>query len=832
MDTPDDELTIMDLVDDYVPDNTVIGPDNSDSDLTLDDFLYDPEIILQAAESSTLDTDQGEDLSDSQSVNQVADEITNNIENTTNNFGDVSDSETNVRVENIDLGDDTEQIAPTTETHVTNITNNTDPVVQESVSDLTVTTDNLVEVTVEGNKEQNDLLASIDKTLENQFLAEERDRRKNAIINEATPFDFLVNQKGISGISDSKGGMSAAELAAAIAAGSMLKKGGGGKDKPPKKDWKNKTTKEKFKTGGRWASATAIGSIVAATAIDKFGGLPSWIPFVGEDEDGNSDSPVIDAAATVAGVGGAYWAGKKWLGSKGGPSVVETPETTSLNPAADTDNQKKSESKDKGKESGNKAKGSKWAELADKKPKVTKAGMVGAAVSAGMTAHQIYEIRNDDTLTEDEKNQGTAYLSGNLLAGSAGAAAGTWGGAKLGAGVGLALGGPIGAAIGGTFGALAGGIAGYVLSDSSGLSEWGADSAVDLYEKSKELGFFEEAAKIAEESKTEEAQQDQSEVKPESVQDKTVKLDSEGLPIDTKKFPEPIIFKGKDLRGVLSADQKDLTPVQMQMKELLTSVIHEQDNIRSQESSLLLARVLETQSVIATDTKAEVEKTDTAVTKIKEVGTSETTKILEATASKEKELVQVSQAFDVFGNALTDSIGLLTTELSDLNENLWDIVSIFEGDSETNKRIEEIQRKYEQSQATNTNSMFSRMFDRSTVTDTTAKAQPAQSRPNYVMDTQTHDYTVANIDESDINVQPDQPIIMDVQQQTVPQGQQYGAQGRAKQARPEKATIKTVTRKDFDKSGASGFGGGAPTLANTPVHMEDATLNLINIGAL
>lgn len=775
MPTPEEVLSILDLVDDYVPDGTIIGPDNSDeTDLLPADFLFDPDAILQASESGSIQdiVDDPNDLEDSDKDPVVE-----------NNFAGTSDSSTNVSVENIEVTN-----ADDTDNSVSNVTNIVDPEITDAVDDLTVATSDLTDIVAEGTEEQNDLLASIDKTLDAQYQASERERRKNAIINETTPFDFLVDQGGISGSRNQNGsGSSLADLAAAAAGGGLLNRNKKGDDDPDKKKkWSEKTGKEKLKTGGKAAIVTALAGLVALTGYEKFfgdSGTPSWVPFVGEDDQGNSDSPVMDAATTVAALGATAYGANKLMQPKVDVTPTDVNSENLSEPEAD---KPKPVIKD------GTAKTSLW----DKVKSVGKSGSAaagklgGGLVTAAMTAAQIAELRNDDTLTEDQKNVGTARLVG-----------GTATGALAGAATGAALGSVI-PFFGTAIGALIGGAAGYYAAESSGLTDWGAQAAEDLYETSKDLGFFSDASETTlNEAEEKTALVDDTLNKKEVVKPVESQVDQkiEG----TIPFATVVIPKGTETKSDVSVSDQQY--VYDKQSSSTTDLITKSTNVIAAPS--LVASVDKTTATTATDVQKLVTN-------------------------------NLATNFDIFGITLTDSINLLTSELVALNENLWDVVDIFEGDSETNKRLVDMQKEYELNKVENNSSMFSRMFDRSAITNNSApaKIQPAKTQPsNYVLDAnQTQSYTTAtNINEADINVQPDAPMIMEFPVVQQPQAQQqYGNQNKAKQSRPDKATIKTVTKRDFNKSSSVGIGGGSPTLANTPVHIEDATLQLINMGAL
>lgn len=784
MPTPEEVLSILDLVDDYVPDGTIIGPDNSDeTDLLPADFLFDPDAILQASESGSIQdiVDDPNDLEDSDKDPVVE-----------NNFAGTSDSSTNVSVENIEVTN-----ADDTDNSISNVTNIVDPEITDAVDDLTVATSDLTDIVAEGTEEQNDLLASIDKTLDAQYQASERERRKNAIINETTPFDFLVDQGGISGSRNQNGsGSSLAELAAAAAASRLLDRNKKGDDDDPdrKKKWSEKTGKERLRAGGRAGIVTALAGLVALTGYEKFfgdSGTPSWVPFVGEDDQGNSDSPVMDAATTVAALGATAYGANKLMQ----PKVDVTPTDVNAENLTEPDADKpKPVIKD----------GTTKTSLWDKVKSVGKSGsasvgklgggLVNAALTTAMTAAQIAELRSDDTLTEDEKNVGTASLAGGATTGLGASLAGSAAGAALGSlifpGVGTAIGGILGGAYA------------YMKAEESGLNEWGSEAAVNLYETSKEHGFFSDASETTlNEAEEKTALVDDTLNKKEVVKPVESQVDQkiEG----TIPFATVVIPKGTETKSDVS--------------------VSDQQYVYDKQSSSTTDLITKSTNVIAApNLVASVDKTTaTTATDVQKLVTN-----------------NLAANFDIFGITLTDSINLLTSELVALNENLWDVVDIFEGDSETNKRLVDMQKEYELNKVENNSSMFSRMFDRSAITNNSApaKIQPAKTQPsNYVLDAnQTQSYTTAtNINEADINVQPDAPMIMEFPVVQQPQAQQqYGNQSKANQSRPDKATIKTVTKRDFNKSSSVGIGGGSPTLANTPVHIEDATLQLINMGAL
>lgn len=768
------ELNIIDLLDNYVPDDSVVTPDNNDdTNITAEDFAPDQIVDVQTTESSSSVEDSVQEVSE--------------------------DNDGNTIVNNTDI------------TEVTNTTNeyttqSNDTEISEGISDLSEVTQDLVGITAEGNEQQQDLLGSIDSTLRNQFEAEEKQRRKDAIINETTPFDFLIgNQANASNSNSSSNGM-LGDLATAAAAAAAARRGGEKDDKSKDKKWKDKTTGERVRTGARVGLkgliATAITAAVGATAYDKLGGeLPEWVPFVGEDEEGNSDSPVADAAATAGLVGATYLGGKKAYQAMTAPKdVVETADTTEADKPKDVDadsDKKNSVSDD-----------------TDKAPKkfglknFSKAGLAGAAVTAAMTISDIVNIRNDETLTQEQKNISTAELAGSTVTAGGSAIVGGIAGAKIGAGLGLLAGpaAPIVSPILGVLGGIAGSMGAIELAENSGIVEYGQNLAVDVYEASSNLT------------------------------DST-----EQLYKDTVAGVNSSVKAGKEVLANAGNAITNFASSLFTSTESTTNAIV--DNTLSSK-----IKVLESTSDFSAETSQAFNVNSTEPNSVgmlaKSIGLLPTALSPIITLSSES----LNGLFSNFGFSLTDSIDGLKEEISEIGDALWDnIVGIFEGDSDTERALKEAQKKFDNN-TKQESGLFSNFFgfgkDSKTVVvnNTTPVAPVSKPKPKQTYSAAPLDPslnldsdfgTAVNVTEAGMLVNPDPaPVINNFVEERSSDKSSYGKESKREQKRPEKASIKTVSRKDFSGKTQSGTGSGVPSLSNTPVHMEDATLNLVNLGIL
>lgn len=768
------ELNIIDLLDNYVPDDSVVTPDNNDdTNITAEDFAPDQVVDVQTTESSSSVEDSVQDVSE--------------------------DSDGNTIVNNTDI------------TEVTNTTNeyttqSDDTQISEGISDLGEVTQDLVGITAEGNEQQQDLLGSIDSTLRNQFEAEEKQRRKDAIINETTPFDFLIGSDStLSGRAGQNGGM-LGDLATAAAAAAAARRGGEKDDKSKDKKWKDQTTSERVRTGARAGikatGLAAIAALVGATAYDKLGGeLPEWVPFVGEDKEGNSDSPVADAAATAGLVGATYLGGKKAYQAMTTPKdVVETADTTEADKPKDVDidsDKKNSVSDD--------------TDEASKKfglKNVSKAGLIGTAVTTAMSVAEIVNIRNDETLTQEQKNVATADLVGSTAVQGGAAWVGGLAGAKIGAGLGLLAGpaAPIVSPILGVLGGIAGGMGAIELAENSGIVEYGQNLAVDVYEASSNLT-----------DSTEQLYKD------------TVA----GVHSSVKAGKEVLANAGNAITNFASS-------LFTSTKSTTNAIV---DNTLSSKM-----KVLESTSDFSMETYQAFDVNSTEPNSVgmlaKSIGLLPTALSPIITLSSES----LNGLFSNFGFSLTDSIDSLKEEISEIGDALWDnIVGIFEGDSDTERALKEAQKKFDNN-TKQESGLFSNFFgfgkDSKTVVvnNTTPVAPVSKPKPKQTYSAAPLDPslnldsdfgTAVNVTEAGMLVNPDPaPVINNFVEERSNDKSSYGNESKREQKRPEKASIKTVNRKDFSGKTQSGTGSGVPSLSNTPVHMEDATLNLVNLGIL
>jgi hypothetical protein len=769
------ELTIIDLLDNYVPDDTVVTPDNNDdTNITAEDFAPDQIVDVQTTENSSSVEDTVQDISEDESGNTVINNTSiTEVSNTTNEYTTQSD----------------------------------DTQLSEGISDLGEVTQDLVGVTVEGNEQQQDLLGSIDATLRNQFEADEKQRRKDAIINETTPFDFLIgSDSSLSGRAGQNGGM-LGDLAAAAAAAAAARGGNNKDEKAKNKKWKDQTTSEKIRSGARTGikatGLAAIAALVGATAYDKLGGkLPEWVPFTGEDSEGNSDSPIADAAATAGLVGATYLGGKKVYQAYTAPKdVVETADTAEADKPkeVDSDSDKKNSVSNDTDKSPDKKFGLK---------NFNKAGLAGAAVTTAMTVSEIVNIRNDETLTQEQKNVATADLVGSTVASGGAAWAGGAVGAKLGASAGLLTGpaAPIMVPLLGVLGGIAGSMGAIELAENSGLVEFGQNLAVDVYETSSNL--------------TDSADQ---------------------LYKDTVASVDATVKSGKELLAGAGNAITNFANSLFTSNETTANAIV--DNTLSTKM-----KVLESTSDFSMETYSAFDVNSTEQNSIgmlaKSIG------LLPASLSP---IINLSTEglvglFSTFGISLTDSIDSLKEEISEIGDALWDnIVGIFEGDSDTERALKDAQKKFD-SNTKQESGIFSNFFgfgndSKTVVVNNTApvapvgRLKPKQTYtatpldPNLNIDS---DYgTAVNVTEAGMVVNPDPaPVINNFVEERPVEKSGYGNSSKREQKRPEKASIKTVSRKDFGGKTQSGTGSGVPSLANTPVHMEDATLNLVNLGIL
>lgn len=801
----DSELKdLMDILDNYVPDNTIIDQTNAD------DTVIDP--------SDFIPTDVK-----SETTVIVENESTTNIESSEVVDGDDSSQEINAQTVDASVTNDTS-------TSVTNVTNVDNTAVVDSVTELTEATQNVADAVEQGDKDQQLILESIDGILKDQAEADERDRRKAAIINETTPFDYFVDAQN-NGATDGANGAAGGGLL-----GGMLPPFGGGSDKNREKDkkWKDKTTKEKFKTGakvgGKAALVAALVGLVGLTVKDKFfpDGVPEWMPFVGEDEEGNSDSPISDAVASVGLAGAGYYgakkAGEKFFGkdiqvdadTKVGAKAIDTDADSDAKSSTVTDTEEKQKKTDdpdsdtkkaisndtkdvddpKSKDKWYKSLGKKFSPVAkyadDAIANTGKflgraAGPVAALAASGFDAYsQISEIQNDATLTEDQKSVKTAEVAGTTAT--------TAGAVAAGAAVGQML-IPIP-----VVGALIGGYAGQLIAENTGLAEAGGEFAVSAYETFNEI------------SDTAGEMYDNA----EKVYDDTV---ASGKQIVSNATDAVSSYVG----GLFGLTDSASNAIKDNTKKS-AAVVRESTEYFN----------METMEMIDPESKNPSSVGQT-------VSTMSNWPLLFGPVLGLAG-VGLKTLFDEFGSTILDGITDLTDKIGEFGDMLWDnLVNVFEGDSDTDRALEDAKKKFE-SNTNEESSFFSNIFGSSKPKNnilvvppsggnipTAPKPQTNYTRAPLVTDP---DVRVDNIDTS-MNVKATdstQAIPMVDERDFGNVTNNY--YGNSNKPETKQAVMKTVSKREMSKAQNNGVSFAAPSLNNTPSTVADPVLGLVNMGAL
>lgn len=816
----DSELKdLMDMLDNYVPDNSVVDPNNAE------DTVIDP-------------ADFAPDDKKSETTIVVDSENTTNIESSEIVDGDDNSSVINgTSVDASTINDNS--------TIVNNVTNTDNSEVVDGVSELTEATQNVADVVEQGNKDQEQILSSIDETLKDQFEAQERDRRKAAIINETTPFDYFVDAQnnGAAGGADNANGGGLL--------GGMLPPFGGGKDRDPKQDkkWKDKTKGEKFKSGlklgAKATAAAALLALVGITAKDKFfpDGMPEWMPFVGEDEEGNSDSPISDSVAAVGLAGAGYYgakkAGEKFFGNdvqvddgtvkadvKDADVDTDTDATKNKaddkpksddKPKADTDknaDSKKAISDDtkdvddpKSKDKWYKSLGKKFAPAAkyadDALASTGKflgkaAGPVASLAASGFSAYsQISDINANTELTEDEKNTEIAKVAGSTVVDGAASAGGFMAGAATGAAIGSVI--PVvGTAVGGVVGGLIGGFGGSMLAEATGLTEAGGEFAAAAFNTYEDIS--DTASKMYDEA---------------------------------GKVYDSTISSGKQMVS-------DAT-------DAVSSYVSGLFGLTDSASSAIKDNTVKSAAVVRESTEyfnmETMEMIDPESKNPSSVG--QTVSVMSNWPALFAPVlglagVGLQTLFDEFGSTILDGITDLTEKIGEFGEMLWDnLVNVFEGDSDTDRALEEAKKKFE-SNTDEESGFFSNIFGSSKpknniVVVPGGGSAPAPKAPQSYKQTPlvtAPDVKVDNIDTS-MNVKAVDNV------QVIPMSDDrefgsvvnnyYGSQSKTETKRPE---MKTVSRREINKGQNNGVSLAAPSLNNTPSTVADPVLGMVNMGAL
>jgi hypothetical protein len=771
---------LLDILDNYVPDSSLVNQDNSS------DYIIDP-------------SDFASDLTDK------------NIESY------VTVTSEAINVENTDIVDDSDQ-------NTIQITDNTEVV--ESVTELQETTENVVDLIEEGNKEQSTLLNSIDDTLKDQFEAQERDRRKAAIINETTPFDHFVNAQNTrdADVNQNNGG--------GLLGGLIPPFGGGAKDRKDKdKKWKDKTKGEKFKTGlattGKYAAIATLLGLVGLTAKDKLfpEGMPDWMPFVGEDEDGNSDSPISDAVATVGLAGAGYYGAKKAGQAVFGNDVkisdvdskvdVNDLDPDSKNTKAISDNTKDLDT-DKNKSSWFKSLGKKFSDSPedidpkDSKFKFSGKGMAAITVLAsGINAYQqVSEINKDEDLTEEDKNKKIANLAGTtavdttaqLAGGLAGAKAGAALGATIGTLVFPGIGTAVGGAIGGIAGSIGGSMAGSMIMDTLGFTEAGGEVATAAYETVADIS--DTASKMYD--------------------------NAEKIYVDTvesgKKLADAATTSiSKYVSGLFSYTDSTASSIKNNTDESANLITESTAYFNTKTGELLNPESKNANSIGQTvSLMSQWPMMFAPILGL--VGTD------------------MQKLFGEFGSTITDSINTLTEELGELGDLLWDnLVNVFEGDDETDRALEDAKKKFNGNSSDQETGFFKNLFGNNkpknniiVVPNSSSGNVPAPKVPNYRPNSFKSPEIKSDIMDSGMNVQAVdnvQVVPMETQspfKETV--NNYYGSNSVKPKA--DKPVMKMVPRREMKKAENNGISFAAPSLDNTPNTVQDATLGLLNIGVL
>lgn len=813
----DSELKdLMEMLDNYVPDNSVVDPNNAE------DTVIDPADFVPDAKKS-------------ETTIVVGNENTTNIESSEIVDGDDNSSVINGTSVDASTVNDNSTI-------VNNVTNTDNSEVVDGVSELTEATQNVADVVEQGNKDQEQILSSIDETLKDQFEAQERDRRKAAIINETTPFDYFVDAQNNGAAGGANGAAGGGGLL-----GGMLPPFGGGKDRDPKeeKKWKDKTKGEKFKTGlatgGKLAAAAALLALVGVTAKDKFfpDGMPEWMPFVGEDEEGNSDSPISDAVAAVGLAGAGYYgakkAGEKFFGNDiqvddGSVKAdvkdadVDTDSTKnkadykpkSVESDSDTENKdsKKAISDDtkdvddpKSKDKWYKSLGKKFepvAKYADDALASTgkflgkAAGPVASLAASGFSAYQqISDINANAELTEDEKNTEIAKVAGSTVVDGAASAGGFMAGAATGAAIGSVI--PVvGTAVGGVVGGLIGGFGGSMLAEATGLTEAGGEFAVAAFNTYEDIS--DTAGKMYDEA--------------EKVYDSTV-------------------ASGKQMVS-------DAT-------DAVSSYVSGLFGLTDSASSAIRDNTVKSAAVVRESTEyfnmETMEMIDPESKNPSSVG--QTVSVMSSWPALFAPVlglagVGLQTLFTEFGSTILDGITDLTEKIGEFGEMLWDnLVNVFEGDSDTDRALEEAKKKFE-SNTDEESGFFSNIFGSSKpknniVVVPGGGSAPQPKAPQSYKQTPlvtAPDVKVDNIDTS-MNVKAVDNV------QVIPMSDDrefgsvvnnyYGNQSKTETKRPE---MKTVSRREINKGQNNGVSLAAPSLNNTPSTVADPVLGMVNMGAL
>lgn len=791
---------LMDILDNYVPDNSVVDPSNAE------DTVIDPADFAPTNPKN-------------ETTIVVGGETTTNVESSEVVDGD--DNSSTISGQTVDASTNNE-----TTTVINNVTNTDNSEVVDGVSELTEATQNVADVVEQGNKDQEQILSSIDETLKDQFDAQERDRRKAAIINETTPFDYFVDAQN-NGMNGGANGANGGGLL-----GGMLPPFGGGNDRDPKKDkkWKDQTKGEKLKTGlktgGKLAAAAALVGLVGLTVKDKFfpEGMPDWMPFVGEDEEGNSDSPISDSVAAVGLAGAGYYgakkAGEKFFGKDIQVDDVET--KADVKPAdVDTDStvsktdddKSKTEAKDsdtkksitddtkdvddpKSKDKWYKSLGNKFAPVAkyadDALASTGKflgkaAGPVASLAASGFSAYsQISDINANTELTEDEKATEIAKVSGSTAV--------TAGATLAGAAIGQVL-IPIP-----VVGAAIGGFAGEWLAESTGLAEAGGEFAATTYETFNNISDTATSAYST----------------AEKVYDDTV-------------------ASGKQM--VSNAT------------DAVSSYVSSLFGLTDSASSAIKDNTVKSAAVVRESTEyfnmETMEMIDPESKNPSSVG--QTVSLMSEWPALFSPVlglagVGLQALFSEFGSTILDGITDLTDKIGEFGDMLWDnLVNVFEGDSDTDRALDEAKKKFE-SNTDEESSFFSNIFGSSKpknnvlVVPNSGSAPPPKPRSNQSYSqaplVTSPDVKVDNIDTS-MNVKAVDNV------QAVPMADDrefgsvvnnyYGNQNKAETKRPE---MKTVSRREINKGQNNGISLSAPSLNNTPSTVADPVLGMVNMGAL
>lgn len=804
---------LMDILDNYVPDNSVVDPSNAE------DTVIDPADFAPTNPKN-------------ETTIVVGGETTTNVESSEVVDGD--DNSSTISGQTVDASTNNE-----TNTVINNVTNTDNSEVVDEVSELTEATQNVADVVEQGNKDQEQILSSIDETLKDQFDAQERDRRKAAIINETTPFDYFVDAQN----NGMDGGANGANSGGLL--GGMLPPFGGGNDRDPKKDkkWKDKTKGEKLKTGlktgGKLAAAAALVGLVGLTVKDKFfpEGMPDWMPFVGEDEEGNSDSPISDSVAAVGLAGAGYYgakkAGEKFFGKDIQVDDVET--KADVKPAdVDTDStvsktdddKSKTEAKDsdtkksitddtkdvddpKSKDKWYKSLGNKFAPVAkyadDALASTGKflgkaAGPVASLAASGFSAYsQISDINANTELTEDEKNTEIAKVAGTTVVDGAASAGGFMAGAATGAAIGSVI--PVvGTAIGGVVGGLIGGYGGSILAEATGLTEAGAEFAVDAFNTYEDISntagkMYDEAGKVYD---------------------------------DTVASGKQMVSNATDA---------------------VSSYVSSLFGLTDSASSAIKDNTVKSAAVVRESTEyfnmETMEMIDPESKNPSSVG--QTVSLMSEWPALFSPVlglagVGLQTLFSEFGSTILDGITDLTDKIGEFGDMLWDnLVNVFEGDSDTDRALDEAKKKFE-SNTDEESSFFSNIFGSSKpknnvlVVPNSGSAPPPKPRSNQSYSqaplVTSPDVKVDNIDTS-MNVKAVDNV------QAVPMADDrefgsvvnnyYGNQNKAETKRPE---MKTVSRREINKGQNNGISLSAPSLNNTPSTVADPVLGMVNMGAL